>query len=588
MPQTSNFGLPLWGDTPPEGATGKTLRDAIIGQGAESLAQRVDALAQLRANMSTSAENSTIPNDDGRYPSCALVRQALQAVSVQGGACPPVAFNNEKAQLPMDLIGDTGSQIQIGRINLLDENGEENPDNYLFLHVIRCLEEPMQADRIAIAVINSYRSIQEEYNVPLLALPDNVEAQMQTSTDGHYRYACWNGYPLILTCDGAGTAPEGVPWTVIQQEEASAYPTQRGTYLFLYELSVRTGPNSTHTYSDLAIAASAHSLTAAYDPIQMSDAVMELRNNMVRTIRDEPDDYHYPSEKAVNAAVSVATEAKRRLSFPLLADSNMLPSFSALGITSAPRFAYCGDLEGMCVVMESGERYTMHYNKYTSEVFGISVYRDDGETLLLVSLARPMYESYQIIQAGAYIIGTASDITPKLLEGDVSLPWKELMPMQTHTVDVVSLTRDGSTEGLPVAFSEYYRISDQAAVGDSFTATINENGTQKNASGPICFGFLNETIMVAAATMIEGEDMPEGYALPLAYIVTQETQDEDSETVLPGIYAVGGITSFTVKSEVRTVQSVQEYVDSVLPPVTAADNGKILKVVDGKWMLVSQ
>lgn len=43
MPQTNNFGLPLWGDHPPEGATGKTLRDAIIGESPSSLANMVDS-----------------------------------------------------------------------------------------------------------------------------------------------------------------------------------------------------------------------------------------------------------------------------------------------------------------------------------------------------------------------------------------------------------------------------------------------------------------------------------------------------------------------------------------------------------------
>lgn len=46
MPQTANFGFPLWADTPPEGATGKDLRDAIIGEGADSLAQRLDSILQ--------------------------------------------------------------------------------------------------------------------------------------------------------------------------------------------------------------------------------------------------------------------------------------------------------------------------------------------------------------------------------------------------------------------------------------------------------------------------------------------------------------------------------------------------------------
>lgn len=42
MSQTTNFGFPLWGDIPPEGATGKDLRDAILGEGEDSFASMVD------------------------------------------------------------------------------------------------------------------------------------------------------------------------------------------------------------------------------------------------------------------------------------------------------------------------------------------------------------------------------------------------------------------------------------------------------------------------------------------------------------------------------------------------------------------
>lgn len=43
MPQTTHYGFPLWADTPPNGATGKDLRDAILGEGEGSLANRMDS-----------------------------------------------------------------------------------------------------------------------------------------------------------------------------------------------------------------------------------------------------------------------------------------------------------------------------------------------------------------------------------------------------------------------------------------------------------------------------------------------------------------------------------------------------------------
>ena len=43
MPQTTNYGFPLLAATPPEGMTGKDLRDLILGEGEDSLAQKLDA-----------------------------------------------------------------------------------------------------------------------------------------------------------------------------------------------------------------------------------------------------------------------------------------------------------------------------------------------------------------------------------------------------------------------------------------------------------------------------------------------------------------------------------------------------------------
>ena len=64
MPQTTNYGFPLWADTPPEGATGKDLRDAILGPGADSLASKVDtALKGIADAIPTKV--SDLENDAG-------------------------------------------------------------------------------------------------------------------------------------------------------------------------------------------------------------------------------------------------------------------------------------------------------------------------------------------------------------------------------------------------------------------------------------------------------------------------------------------------------------------------------------------
>lgn len=79
MPQTKNFGFPLWADTPPEGATGKTLRDAILGVQSDSLAQMLDSVlrnisdilskTESTDNKSTYIDDFDNPNiDDTHYP----------------------------------------------------------------------------------------------------------------------------------------------------------------------------------------------------------------------------------------------------------------------------------------------------------------------------------------------------------------------------------------------------------------------------------------------------------------------------------------------------------------------------------------
>ena len=88
MAQTANYSFPLWGDTPPTGATGKTLRDALLGEGPDSLSNMVDAKLKELADTKEDASNKvrTYTGMDGSwsnsaddYPSVVAVRDFVQS-----------------------------------------------------------------------------------------------------------------------------------------------------------------------------------------------------------------------------------------------------------------------------------------------------------------------------------------------------------------------------------------------------------------------------------------------------------------------------------------------------------------------------
>lgn len=88
MSQTTNYGFTLWGDAPPTGATGKDLRDAVLGEDPDSLANMVDAKLKELADTKEDASNKVITytgmdgswsNSDDQYPSIPAVRDFVQS-----------------------------------------------------------------------------------------------------------------------------------------------------------------------------------------------------------------------------------------------------------------------------------------------------------------------------------------------------------------------------------------------------------------------------------------------------------------------------------------------------------------------------
>lgn len=88
MSQTTNYGFTLWEDAPPTGATGKDLRDAVLGEDPDSLANMVDAKLKELADTKEDASNKvrTYTGMDGSwsnsaddYPSVVAVRDFVQS-----------------------------------------------------------------------------------------------------------------------------------------------------------------------------------------------------------------------------------------------------------------------------------------------------------------------------------------------------------------------------------------------------------------------------------------------------------------------------------------------------------------------------
>lgn len=78
MPQTTNLGLPLWGESPPDGATGRSLRDAIIGENEDSMAQKLDAQVERLENKVTEITDEAT---DEQYPNAQAVKDYVSKVT---------------------------------------------------------------------------------------------------------------------------------------------------------------------------------------------------------------------------------------------------------------------------------------------------------------------------------------------------------------------------------------------------------------------------------------------------------------------------------------------------------------------------
>lgn len=277
MAQSTNMGLPLWGEIPPEGATGKTLRDAILGMGTDSMAQLLDAKAQIRANMATAANNDSIPADDSKYPSCQLVKQALEAG--QGGV--PLAYGDE-------------IRVGIGSGYLYNQFEIEDSAGVLSYRLVKSSDAVLRCKKVKVTYKHDDFWWNKNWSSPFQDIQSGIY-ELEQSENGDYAVA-FSGFPIICV--------------LVVYSDTLAFPTWGGTTLNLTK-GTYLGYFNHHVDPDTEYTVTADAVTPAeeaYDPQIMPDAVGELVNNRVTQINDSSDHRHYPTAQAVYDAMLVPAE----------------------------------------------------------------------------------------------------------------------------------------------------------------------------------------------------------------------------------------------------------------------------------------
>ncbi len=248
MPQTANFGFPLWGDTPPEGATGKDLRDAILGEGRDSLASMVDMeLENVKRTVPPVGKNTFNVEWDGST----------------AGRVKAIGSYKYSMKFGTTLMGD------------------------IALQYYKVYDEPV----ISRSALTGSGKAYVTYNKVQFSLDFGfkITGEREFSKASDNVYICLTNGTSPVTSEGSILALFSV------LEDGAVYSSEDGTLTFpekgLYAVKAQG-------YDARFVSLSSEE-NAYYDPDTMPDAAMELISHKVTEISEESTDKQYPSAKAV-------------------------------------------------------------------------------------------------------------------------------------------------------------------------------------------------------------------------------------------------------------------------------------------------
>lgn len=245
MPNTPNFGFPLWADSPPQGATGKTLRDTIIGTSTGSLANMIDAKLQELASDKESVSNKVATYDgygDGwngasteTYPSTKAVNDFVtQRLSYYLGIHDyitlDVLFKYYSSVLKFSTIPPL---VDIDTFQW-DGNTEEL-SNFLgmFYKISNSTKFP---DTFKVSTLEIDKDTGEATEIPLykdFALNSTISDLKDTFGIVVYGMRIENYFqPVVVVADRAGILPAAVIEQMMGSNPGIDVPYEAGTYVY--------------------------------------------------------------------------------------------------------------------------------------------------------------------------------------------------------------------------------------------------------------------------------------------------------------------------------------------------------------------
>ena len=247
MSQTSNYGFPLLADTPPEGMTGKDLRDMILGEGETSLAQMMDKALKNLSDTAQTKDNLMAEYDgvDGawvgasaeNYPSTLAVMRYVKSVTVD-----PWDYNWLKYSVQNGIVPS------LGMVDLDTVTWDGVTDNLPCLLGV-CYKVSTATDQPKCFRVASTEGGRKVFDV--LKRSDALMAAFGVAMYGY-------DVPYVFVADRSGTIPAAVVEQMTGSNPGVDVPYEAGTYLMsngsVY-ISSATGLVDAKTYIDQKIAA---------------------------------------------------------------------------------------------------------------------------------------------------------------------------------------------------------------------------------------------------------------------------------------------------------------------------------------------